>query len=74
MNRDDFLKMSDEEIMQTMEDAACFRFWVREAANSPGDMAKLIMRCITEQDYRDAILPIALAAQRAIDLFMKDKP
>lgn len=47
-------------------DAECFRFWVREAAQSPCDMAKLIMRCVTEQDYRDAITPIALASCDAI--------
>lgn len=47
-------------------DAECFRFWVREAAQSPWDMARLIMRCVTEQDYRDAILPVALGADAAI--------
>lgn len=48
-------------------DAACFRFWVREAACAPGDMARLIANCLTEQDYRDAIMPVALAAEAAID-------
>ena len=55
------------EVDALSQDAACFRFWVREAAQSPCDMAKLIMRCVTEQDYRDVIMPIALAADKAID-------
>ncbi|PUA95462.1 hypothetical protein C8C99_0262 [Acidovorax sp. 107] len=54
------------EVDALSQDAACFRFWVREAAQSPCDMAKLIMRCVTEQDYRDVIMPIALAADKAI--------
>ncbi len=54
-------------------DAACFRFWVREAAVNPADMAKLIMRCITEQDYRDAIEPLATKADDVIRAAMQPK-
>lgn len=53
------------------KDAACFRFWVREAAVNPGDMARLIMRCTTEQEYRDAIEPLATAADDAIRAAMQ---
>jgi len=47
-------------------DAECFRFWVREAAQAPGAMATLIMRCTTEQEYRDAIMPCVHNANAAI--------
>lgn len=47
-------------------DAACFRFWVSEAARNPSNMAKLIMHCTTEQEYRDAIMPLVMGAQSVI--------
>lgn len=47
-------------------DAECFRFWVSEAARSPASIAKLIMYCTTEQEYRDAILPIVMARKAVI--------
>lgn len=62
------------EIELLRKDAACFRFWVREAAVNPCDMAKLIMRCTTEQEYRDAIEPLATAAEDAIRAAMKGQP
>lgn len=58
-------------VKELAKDAECFRFWVREAACAPGDMAKLISKCITEQDYRDAIIPVATGAKNAIDAAMK---
>ncbi len=62
------------EVERLRKDAACFRFWVREAAVNPCDMAKLIMRCTTEQEYRDAIEPLATAAEDAIRAAMKGQP
>ncbi len=47
-------------------DAECFRLWVREAAQAPSAMATLIMRCTTEQEYRDAIMPCVHKANAAI--------
>lgn len=55
------------------KDASCFRFWVREAAVNPGDMAKLIMKCTTEQEYRDAIEPLATAADDVIRSAMQSR-
>lgn len=52
---------------QESKDAACFRFWVSEAARNPSNMAKLIMHCTTEQEYRDVILPVVLGAQAVIE-------
>lgn len=48
-------------------DARCFRFWVREAACAPGALAKAISNCITEQDYRDVLIPMMQAADDAIE-------
>lgn len=48
-------------------DARCFRFWVREAACAPGALAKAIANCITEQDYRDVLIPMMQAADDAIE-------
>lgn len=62
--------IEDEELRR---DAECFRFWVREAEASPSAMAKLIINCRTEEDYRNVIEPLAMAAQNAIDAAMKDK-
>ncbi len=39
-------------------DAECFRIWVREAEVSPVSVAKAIMNCITEEDYRRVLLGI----------------
>ena len=47
-------------------DAECFRLWVREAAQAPGAMATLIMSCTTEQEYRDAIIPVMMKSKAAI--------
>lgn len=47
-------------------DARCFRFWVREAAADPVTIAKAIAHCISEQDYRDVLIPMMLAADNAI--------
>lgn len=68
------LEAQAREIERLRKDAACFRFWVREAAVNPCDMAKLIMRCTTEQEYRDAIEPLATAAEDAIRTAMKGQP
>jgi hypothetical protein len=68
------LEAQAREIEGLRKDAACFRFWVREAAVNPCDMAKLIMRCTTEQEYRDAIEPLATAAEDAIRAAMKGQP
>ena len=51
-------------------DAECFRFWVREAAQEPGAMATMIMRCTTEQEYRDAIIPVMMKSKAAISRAM----
>lgn len=51
-------------------DAECFRFWVREAAQAPGAMAALIMSCTTEQEYRDAIIPVMMKSKAAISRAM----
>jgi hypothetical protein len=51
-------------------DAECFRFWVREAAQAPGAMASLIMKCTTEQEYRDAIIPVMMKSKAAISRAM----
>ncbi len=56
-----FVPASELDILR--DDAECFRFWVSEAARAPGEMATLIMHCTTEQEYRDAILPIVRKAQ-----------
>jgi hypothetical protein len=48
-------------------DAECFRFWVHEAWHSPADMARLLCRCETKQDYIDAIIPMIEASRAAID-------
>ena len=66
-------KRIDSENDDLRRDAECFRFWVREAEASPSAMAKLIMNCRTEEDYRNIIEPLAMAAQNAIDAAMKDK-
>ena len=47
-------------------DAECFRFWVSEAARSPAAMAKLIMHCTTEDEYRAAITQCIDARKAAI--------
>ena len=47
-------------------DAECFRFWVSEAARSPAAMAKLIMHCTTEGEYRAAITQCIDARKAAI--------
>lgn len=47
-------------------DAECFRFLVREVEQAPVAMATLIMRCVTEQEYRDAIMPCVSKANAAI--------
>lgn len=60
-----------DEMRAAEKDARCFRFWVREAANAPGDMARLIANCVTEQDYRDKIEPLATAAEDAIRAAME---
>lgn len=51
-------------------DAECFRFWVREAAQAPCEMASLIMKCTTEQEYRDAIIPVMMKSKAAISRAM----
>ena len=48
-------------------DAECFRFWVSEAARSPAAMAKLIMHCTTEDEYRAAITQCIDARKAAIE-------
>lgn len=67
---DNGARMQDELIewcKSLSADAECFRFWVREASCNPVGIAKLIMHCDTEQDYRDAILPCITKAGSAID-------
>lgn len=56
------------------EDAECFRFWVSEAARAPGAMAKLITHCTTEQEYREAILPVARKAREAMQAALQRLP
>lgn len=60
------LRRLDAENEALRIDAECFRFWVREAAQAPGAMATLIMRCTTEQEYRDAIMPVMMKSKAAI--------
>lgn len=64
----DFAKeVIDEAQKQQDIDAECFRFWVSEAARNPVAMAKLIMHCTTEDEYRAAIIPCVEARKAAID-------
>ena len=59
--------LKDNNSFEKLEtDAKCFRFWVQEAEHNPASMAKLIMYCHTEQDYRDAIIPVLKEAERTI--------
>lgn len=59
--------LKDNNSFEKLEtDAKCFRFWVQEAEHNPVNMAKLIMYCRTEQDYRDAIIPVLKEAERTI--------
>lgn len=64
------LRRLDAENEALRIDAECFRFWVREAAQAPGAMAALIMRCTTEQEYRDAIIPVMMKSKAAISRAM----
>lgn len=54
-------------------DAECFRFWVSEAARSPAAMAKLIMHCTTEDEYRAAITQCIDARKAAIAAAKENK-
>jgi len=45
-------------------DAECFRLWVHEAWNSPGDICRLLMNCETPADYRAKLIPL-IEGQRA---------
>jgi len=68
-SKDDMLAavLQENELLQADAiDAQCFRFWVSEAARSPSAMARLIAHCTTEQDYRDAIMPIVRCRQAVI--------
>jgi len=58
------LKAENDELRT---DAECFRFWVHEAWHSPADMARLLSKCETKQDYIDAIIPMIEASRAAID-------
>jgi dimeric dUTPase (all-alpha-NTP-PPase superfamily) len=58
------LKAENEELRT---DAECFRFWVHEAWHSPSDMARLLSKCETKQDYINAIIPMIEASRSAID-------
>ena len=63
----DFAKAVIAEAQKQQDiDAECFRFWVSEAARSPAAMAKLIMHCTTEDEYRAAIIPCIEARESAI--------
>lgn len=64
------LRRLDAENEALRIDAECFRFWVREAARAPGAMATLIMSCTTEQEYRDAIIPVMMKSKAAISRAM----
>ena len=54
-------------------DAECFRFWVSEAARGPAAMAKLIMHCTTEDEYRAAITQCIDARKAAIAAAKENK-
>ena len=54
-------------------DAECFRFLVSEAARSPAAMAKLIMHCTTEDEYRAAITQCIDARKAAIAAAKENK-
>lgn len=43
------------------EDAACFRYWIREAKSNPGALAVMLAKCVEAQDYRDVLMPLASA-------------
>lgn len=63
----DFAKAVIAEAQKQQDiDAECFRFWVSEAARSPAAMAKLIMHCTTEDEYRAAITQCIDAREAAI--------
>lgn len=64
------LRRLDAENEALRIDAECFRFWVREAAQAPCAMASLIMKCTTEQEYRDAIIPVMMKSKAAISRAM----
>lgn len=61
------IEVAEQAARESMVDAACFRFWVSEAARSPCDMARLIRDCVTEADYRRAIMPCIVQGSAAID-------
>ncbi len=62
----DFARKLERELASVQLDALCFRFWVSEAARSPSAMAQLIANCVTEDDYRNAILPLIWSAQNTM--------
>lgn len=47
-------------------DAALFRLWIRYASGSPGRVASAIAKCLSANDYRQAL--IALAKEDRINL------
>ena len=62
----DALEQAQNAARESLIDAACFRFWVSEAARSPSAMARLIANCVTEDDYRRAIMPYVIQGGDAI--------
>lgn len=63
----DALELAQNAARASLIDSACFRFWVSEAARSPSAMASLIANCVTEDDYRRAIMPCVIQGGAAID-------
>lgn len=61
-----------EDAERNKVDAACFRWWVHEAAANPSLVAKAsIANCITEDEYRAVICGAMNAKDQAIDAARK---
>lgn len=71
MHRADVLKQRIDALREDAErnkvDAACFRWWVHEAAANPSLVAKAICHCITEDEYRAVICGAMNAKDAVID-------
>lgn len=69
----DTLKAAQEDAARDKMDAECFRWWVHEAANAPVGLAKAIMHCLTEDEYREVICGAMAAKNKAIDAARKSR-
>ena len=47
-------------------DAALFRFWARAASQFPGDVARALTHCLTQEEYRKALY--SLAKEKRVNL------